>query len=137
METGEWPLTKIAVARDRNRRFPGKNHPRFLSLATEKIYTMLNTIYCRLRPKSFPLLQHKLMVTGEKQSKMETTNKEFFWTRGNEDLLVELSSEKLCLYAVNSPEYADSVIKVARLAVIAVVLGTNPYSIFFFPKSKK
>ncbi len=52
METGEWQLTKIAVASDRNRRFPGKNHPRFLSLATEKIYTMLDKIYCRLRPKT-------------------------------------------------------------------------------------
>ncbi len=56
---------------------------------------------------------------------MEATNEVFSWTTENEDLLVELWSEKLCLYAVNSPEYADRVSKVAALAEIAVVLGTS------------
>ena len=42
-----------------------------------------------------------------------------------EDQLVELWQERLCLYAVSSPAYADRVAKTAALAEIATELGNT------------
>ena len=49
------------------------------------------------------------------------------WTLSKEDTLVEMRSERPCLYAVNTPEYSDRVKIVAALSEIATALDASFY----------